>query len=116
MAGAAQAAPAFYMPQHVRRLSLDFSPRIWKGGALQAAENGTVRITTPALGAPPLLNQEESCLKCSPPQMRRGGAPSAGVVLTVVAPSATEFFRSLFSPALPASSKRGKKSDLGLHM
>jgi hypothetical protein len=31
--------------------------------------------------------------------MRRGGAPSAGVVLTVLAARATEFFRSLFSPA-----------------
>jgi hypothetical protein len=37
-------------------------------------------ITTPALGAPPLLNQEGS-FKNSPPQMRRGGALSAGVVL-----------------------------------
>jgi hypothetical protein len=39
-------------------------------------------MTTPALGAPPLLNQEESFLKNSPPHLRRGGAPSAGVVLS----------------------------------
>jgi len=37
--------------------------------------------TTPAPKAPPLLNQEGSWPKNSPPQMRRGGAPSAGVVL-----------------------------------
>jgi hypothetical protein len=64
---------------------LDFSPRIWKGGALQAAEKRTTAynkgITTAALGAPPLLIQEGSWPKNSPPQMRRGGAPSAGVVL-----------------------------------
>src|ERR1035437_6098539 len=57
--------------------NLDFSPRIWKGGAKQAAEKLPQRITTPALGAPPLLNQEGSWSKNSPPQMRRGGAPSA---------------------------------------
>jgi len=36
-------------------------------------------VTTPSLGAPPLLNQERS-FKGSPSQMRRGGAPSDGVV------------------------------------
>jgi hypothetical protein len=37
--------------------------------------------TTPALSAPPLLIQEGSSGKGSPPQMRRGGALGAGVVL-----------------------------------
>jgi hypothetical protein len=37
--------------------------------------------TTPSLGAPPLLNQEGCWRGNSPPQMRRGGAPSDGVVL-----------------------------------
>src|SRR5271157_678232 len=36
--------------------------------------------TTPSLSAPPLLNQEGRCLKCSPPHLRRGGALSDGVV------------------------------------
>ena len=38
-------------------------------------------MTTPALGAPPLLNQAGNYFKTCPPQMRRGGVPSAGVVL-----------------------------------
>jgi hypothetical protein len=37
--------------------------------------------TTPDANAPPLLIQEGSCYG-SPPQMRRGGAPSDGVVLS----------------------------------
>ena len=50
-----------------------------KGGPLQAAEILPLRITTPVPKAP-LLNQEGNWPKNSPPQMRRGGAPSAGVV------------------------------------
>jgi hypothetical protein len=41
-------------------------------------------ITTPALGAPPLLNLRRgafSRLKAPHLRLRRGGAPSAGVVL-----------------------------------
>ena len=41
--------------------------------------------TTPALGAPPLLNQEGSFGIHSPPQLRRGGAWGAGVVGRLVA-------------------------------
>jgi hypothetical protein len=52
-----------------------------RAGLSRLGKNAPPQITTPALGAPPLLNQEGS-FKNSPPQMRRGGAPSAGVVLT----------------------------------
>jgi hypothetical protein len=40
------------------------------------------RTTTPAPMAPPLLNQEGSYLKRTPPQMRMRGTPNDGVVLT----------------------------------
>jgi hypothetical protein len=50
-------------------------------GLKRLRKNAALQITTPALSAPPLLNQEGS-FKNSPPQMRRGGAPSAGVVLS----------------------------------
>ena len=69
-------------------------------GAKQAAEKCPATNNHPgAQGATPPDSGGE-LRRNSPPQMRRGGAPSAGVVLTVLAPSATEFFRSLFSPAV----------------
>ena len=52
-----------------------------RAGLHRLRKNAPRRTTTSALGARPLPNQEGSCLKCSPPQMRRGGPPSAGVVL-----------------------------------
>jgi type I restriction enzyme R subunit len=57
----------------------------WKEEGATTTTPGTTAtapVTTPALDAPPLLNQEGSFLtQSSPPQMRRGGASSAGVVL-----------------------------------
>ena len=70
-------------------------PDSGRAGLYTLRKNCPRRTTTPAPEAPPLLNQEGSCRKRSPPQMRRGGAPNAGVVLTVLAPSTTGFFRSL---------------------
>jgi hypothetical protein len=55
--------------------------RTGRAGLYRLRKSADLQITTPALGAPPLLNQEGS-FKNSPPQMRRGGAPSAGVVLS----------------------------------
>ena len=79
-----------------------------RAGLYRLRKNSSARVTTPALGAPPLLNQEGSCLKCSPPQVRRGGAPSAGVVVRV-------FPQPLLAPPFPSSSKvslGGEKSGL----
>jgi len=76
-----------------------------KGGALEAAEKRLIADNHPvAKGATPPESGGEF-LRNSPPQLRRGGAPSAGVVLTrgssrgVDSDSANGFFRSLFSPA-----------------
>jgi hypothetical protein len=64
-------------PAYPEFLTIGFV-RVWLH---RLQKNPELQITTPALGAPPLLNQEGS-FKNSPPQMRRGGAPSAGVVLS----------------------------------
>ena len=51
-------------------------------GLERLRKNVPLQITTPALAASPLLNQAGSRFKGSP-QLRRGGAPSAGVVARV---------------------------------
>ena len=42
---------------------------IARGFGRRGPNHPGVTVTTPALSAPPLLNQEGSSLKCSPPQM-----------------------------------------------
>jgi hypothetical protein len=106
---------------HSIALGPDFSPRLdgaaASSGLNRLRKNSPARITTPSLGAPPLLNQEGGCLKCSPPQMRRRGAPRDGVVLNrsgVDHDSASGFFLSLISPER-AALKSGATLKSGQH-
>ena len=67
---------------------------------------GHLFSTTPALGAPPLLNQEGSCLKCSPLQMRRGDAlsPSGKVEhLPLAAAPSSKIYCDVISPRTRAA-------------
>jgi len=76
-------------------ISPHFSPRFWKGGASQAAEKlppaynhpGARRATPPESGGELLITH--------PSSDEEGWRAERRVVLTVLAPSATEFFRSL---------------------
>jgi len=62
-------------------VSPDFSPGGWKDGADEPAEKSLIVDNHPgAQGATP-PESGGVVFKNSPPQMRRGGAPSAGVVL-----------------------------------
>src|ERR1039458_3641330 len=74
-------------PGHSDEVAQGFSPapRRYNPGDDETAscEKSLAAATTPSLGAPPLLNQEGSWYGGSPPQMRRGGAPSDGVVAAV---------------------------------
>jgi hypothetical protein len=74
-----------------RNCSAAFHPRLLIGIARESSRSFRITCDHPALRAPfpstgsgQALSQEGSWHKNSPPQLRRGGALSAGVVVTVV--------------------------------
>ena len=96
----------------LEQIALTLGPNSQRGfgraGLNRLGENAPPRINHPGArrATPPESGGE--LFKNSPPQMRRGGAPSAGVVLTSKR-SADLFFRSAAHPRWTRKSRGPKK-------